>query len=72
MLSSRPIPESQKYRHRAIRYRTMANLFRLESARDDLLKIVKHFELMAAQAERREIAEGISHLRAAASGGARR
>ena len=40
----------------------MANLFHLESARDDLLKIAKHYEQMAAQAELREIAQGISHL----------
>jgi hypothetical protein len=66
MLSTRPIPESQKYRYRAIQYRTMAKLFRLESARDDLLKIATHYELMVVQSERHEIAQGISHLRTAA------
>jgi hypothetical protein len=60
MSSSIPIPEIQKYRSRAIQYRMMAELFRLQSARNHLLKIAADYERMALEGEQRKISQGIS------------
>jgi len=67
MFPSIALPESQKCRARAIEFREMAELFHLENARDQVLNAAANYERMAWEAERREIAQGISHLRAAAT-----
>ena len=44
----------------------MAELVRVHIARDQLLKAAADYERMARDAEQREIAQGLSHLRALA------
>ena len=44
----------------------MAELFRVQIARDQMLKAAADYERMARDAKQREIAQGISHLRALA------
>jgi len=46
----------------------MAGLFRVQIARDQMLKAASNYERMAQDAERREIAQGLSYLRALAAG----
>jgi len=41
----------------------MAELVRVQIARDQLLKAAADYERMARDAEQREIAQGLSHLR---------
>jgi hypothetical protein len=45
----------------------MAARFRVQIARDQLLKAASNYERMAQEAERREIAQGLSYLRALAA-----
>ncbi|HEY6023020.1 MAG TPA: hypothetical protein VIV34_02445 [Pseudolabrys sp.] len=45
----------------------MAEVLRVQSSRDQMLKAAADFERMAQDAEAREIAEGLSYLRALAS-----
>ena len=46
----------------------MAGLFRVHIARDQMLKAAADYERMARDAEQREIAQGLSYLRALAKG----
>ena len=46
----------------------MAELLRVQIARDHMLKAAADYERMAQDAERREIAQGLSYLRALAAG----
>jgi hypothetical protein len=46
----------------------MAERFRVQIARDQLLKAASDYERMAQDAERREIAQGLSYLRLLAAG----
>jgi hypothetical protein len=46
----------------------MARLFRVHIARDQMLKAAADYERMARDAEQREIAQGLSYLRALAIG----
>ena len=61
------IPESRRCRTRAREYRTMAQQFRVQIARDQMLKAASDYERMADEAELREIAQGLSYLRALAA-----
>lgn len=61
------VPESRRCRTRAVECRTMAELFRVQIARDQMLKAAADYERMARDAEQREIAQGISYLRALAT-----
>ena len=56
--------ESRKCRTRALEYRMIAGMFRGESNRNRMLRVAADYERMAADAEAREIAEGIFQLRA--------
>lgn len=58
------VPESRKCRTRALEYRTIAGMFRGEGNRKRMLRVAADYERMAADAEAREIAEGIFQLRA--------
>ena len=58
------VPESRKCRRRAFECRTIAGMFRGESTRNRMLRVAADYERMAADAEAREIAEGIFQLRA--------
>jgi hypothetical protein len=58
------IPESRRCRTRARECRTMAERLRVQSARDQMLKAASDFERMAQDAEQREIALGLTHLKA--------
>ena len=60
------VPESRRCRTRAREFRTMAETLRVQSSREQMLKAAADFERMAQDAEAREIAEGLSHLRALA------
>ncbi len=60
------VPESRRCRTRAVECRTMAELFRVQIARDQMLKAAADYERMARDAKQREIAQGISYLRALA------
>ena len=62
MLASVPVPESQWCRARALECRVTAQLFRVDFARDQMLKAAADFDGIAREAREREIAEGISHL----------
>src|SRR5215813_10078931 len=57
------IPESRRCRTRARECRTMAERLRVQSARDQMLKAASDFERMARDAEQREIALGLTHLK---------
>src|SRR5215831_3080254 len=63
------IPESRRCRTRARECRTMAERLRVQSARDQMLKAASDFERMAQDAEQREIALGLTHLKAIATPG---
>ena len=67
MSPSIAVPESRKCRTRALECRTMAERFRVQSTREQMLKAASDFERMAQDAEQREIAQGLSHLRALAT-----
>lgn len=58
------MPESRRCRERALECRTVADRLRLQNARDQMLKVADDYERMARDAEQREIAIGLSHLRA--------
>jgi hypothetical protein len=58
------IPESRRCRERALECRTVADRLRLQNARDQMLKVAADYERMARDAEQREIAQGLLHLRA--------
>jgi hypothetical protein len=60
------IPESRKFHARARECRNMAQTLRVQSSRDQMLKAAADFERMAQDARAREIAEGLTHLRALA------
>lgn len=45
----------------------MAERFRVQSAREQMMKAASDYERMARDAEQREIAQGLSHLRARAT-----
>jgi hypothetical protein len=61
------VPESRRCRTRAVECRTMAELFRVQFARDQMLRAAAGYERMARDAMQREIAQGISHLRSIAT-----
>jgi hypothetical protein len=58
------IPESSRCRKRALECRTIAGQLRVQNARDQMLKAAADYERMASDAEKREIAQGLSQLRA--------
>jgi hypothetical protein len=58
------IPESRRCRQRALECRTVAGRLRVQNARDQMLKVAADYERMARDAEQREIAQGLSHLKA--------
>jgi len=62
------IPESRRCRARARQCRTIAYQFHGQIARDHMLKAAADYERMADDAERREIAMGLSYLRELATG----
>jgi hypothetical protein len=62
------IPESRHCRARARQCRTIAYQLRGHIARDHMLKAAADYERMANDAERREIAMGLSYLRELATG----
>ena len=64
MTLSIAIPESRRCRERALECRTVADRLRLQNARDQMLRVATVYERMARDAEQREIAQGLSHLRA--------
>lgn len=62
------VPESRRCRVRAHECRTAAERLRVQDARDQMLRVAGYYERMAKDAEEREIAQGLSHLRALAVG----
>jgi hypothetical protein len=64
IMSSSIIPESRRCRARARECRTIAERLRVQTARDQMLKAASDFERMAQDAERREIAQGLTQLKA--------
>ena len=66
MALSIPVPESRRYHARAREFRSMAQLLRVQSSREQMLRAAADFERMAQDAKAREIAEGLTHLRALA------
>ena len=67
MFPSIALPENSKVPCTQSEFREMAELFHLENARDQVSNAAANYERMAWETERREIAQGISHLRAAAT-----
>ena len=65
---SNAVPESRRCRTRARECRSMAEQFRVHIARDQMLKAAADYERMARDAEQREIAQGVSYLRALTAG----
>lgn len=63
MTLSIAIPESSRCRKRARECRTIAGQLRVQDARDQMLKAAADYERMALDAEKREIAQGLSELR---------
>jgi hypothetical protein len=61
-------PESRRCRARARQCRTIAQQLRGQIARDHMLKAAANYERMANDAEQREIALGLSHLKELATG----
>lgn len=57
-----PIPASQRYRTRALECRAMADRFRVDFARTQMLKAAGDFDRIAEEAREREINMGISHV----------
>lgn len=66
MTLSITMPESRRCRERALECRSVAGRLRVQYARDQMLKVAADYERMARDAEQREIAQGLSHLRALA------
>ena len=64
MTLSIAIPESRRCRERALECRSVAGHLRVQNAREQMLKVAADYERMARDAEQREIAQGLSHLRA--------
>ena len=64
MTLSIAIPESRRCRERALECRTVADRLRVQNARDQMLRVAADYERMARDAEQREIAQGLSYLRA--------
>ena len=64
MTLSIAIPESRRCRQRALECRTVAGGLRVQNARDQMLKVAADYERMARDAEQREFAQGLSHLKA--------
>jgi hypothetical protein len=62
------IPESRRCRARARQCRTIAEQLHGQIARHHMLKAAADYERMANDAEQREIALGLSHLRELATG----
>lgn len=62
--SSIAMPESRRCRERAFECRTVAGRLRVQNARDQMLRVAADYERMARDAEQREIAQGLSQLRA--------
>jgi purine nucleoside permease len=58
----RPVPESQRARARALECRAMAARFRVDFAREQLLKTAANFDRIAEDAAAREIETGVSRL----------
>lgn len=58
------IPESRRCRERALECRTVAGRLRVQNARDQMLRVAADYERMARDAEQREIAQGLSYLKA--------
>ena len=58
------MPESRRCRERALECRTVAGRLRVQIARNQMLKVAADYERMARDAEQREIAQGLTHLRA--------
>ena len=58
------MPESRRCRERALECRSLASHLRVQNARDQMLKAAADYERMARDARQREIAQGLSHLRA--------
>jgi hypothetical protein len=61
------MPESRRCRERALECRNLADRLRMQIARNQMLKVAADYERMARDAEQREIAQGLSHLRALAA-----
>ena len=64
MTLSIDIPESRRCRERALECRTVAGRLRVQNARDQMLRVAANYERMARDAEQREIAQGLSYLKA--------
>lgn len=64
MTLSIAVPESRRCRERALECRSLAGHLRVQNARDQMLKAAGDYERMARDAEQREIAQGLSQLRA--------
>ena len=64
MTLSIAIPESRRCRERALECRSVASHLRVQNAREQMLKAAADYERMARDAEQREIAQGLSQLRA--------
>ncbi len=62
MWTSLPLPESERYRARALECRATAGLFRTDITRGQMLKAAADFECIAEETRNREIAQGISQL----------
>lgn len=58
------MPESRRCRERALECRNVAGRLRVQNARDQMLRVAADYERMARDAEQREIAQGLSYLRA--------
>ncbi len=59
---TRPRPESLNFRDRALQYRAVAARFRVDLARNQMLKTADDFERIAREEREREIAHGIARL----------
>ena len=64
MTLSIAMPESRRCRERALDCRTVAGRLRVQNARDQMLRVAAEYERMARDAEQREIAQGLSYLKA--------
>jgi len=64
MTLSIAIPESRRCRERALECRAVARYLRVQNTRAQMLKVAADYERMARDAEQREIAQGMSYLRA--------
>jgi hypothetical protein len=61
------MPESRRCRLRALECRAIAGRLRMQNARVQMLKVAANYDRMASDAELREIAQGLRHLRALAA-----